>query len=131
MNTLEQYIYNKIRFSPKTKKTIVNLYQRFFSIVPIKKIQTDYNIIVREGYFFGFHDKCPWSQDNKYLLAHKYPTDLIMPSSNEKVEIGYFSGKNQTNFNSIATSSTWNWQMGSMLQWFGNTNNIIFNDYDG
>ncbi|MFC1535883.1 hypothetical protein ACFL4H_00785 [Candidatus Neomarinimicrobiota bacterium] len=102
-----------------------------FYIVPIKKIRTDYDIITREGYFFGFHDKCPWSKDNKYLLAHKYSTDLIMPSSNEKVEIGYFSGKNQTNFNSIATSSTWNWQMGSMLQWFGNTNNIIFNDYDG
>ncbi|GAF88477.1 unnamed protein product, partial [marine sediment metagenome] len=55
MNTLERYIYNKIRFSPKIKSLIVGLYQRLFSIVPIKKIQSDYNIVTREGYFFGFH----------------------------------------------------------------------------
>lgn len=131
MNTLERYIYNKIRFSPKIKKSIVGLYQRLFSIIPIKKIQSDYNIVTREGYFFGFHDKCPWSPDNKFLLAHKYTNDLIMPTGSEKVEIGYFTGKDQTDFNSIAVTSTWNWQMGSMLQWLANTNNIIFNDYNG
>jgi len=131
MNRFERFFYNIVRFSPKIKRLIVYLYHRLFSFIPVKKIQTDYNITIREGFFFGFHDKCPWSPDNKFILAHKYPTDLIMPSSNEKVEIGYFSGKNQTNFNSIATSSTWNWQMGSMLQWLSNTNNIIFNDYDG
>ena len=131
MNTLERYVYNKIRFSPRIKKSIIGLYQRLFSIIPIKKIRTDYNVVTREGYFFGFHDKCPWSHDNKYLLAHKYKTDLKMPNEEDVVEIGYFDGKNQTDFNSIATSSTWNWQMGSMLQWLGNTNNIIFNDYNG
>ncbi|NHZ84465.1 MAG: hypothetical protein GWP19_01120 [Planctomycetia bacterium] len=131
MNTLERYIYNKIRFSPRIKKTIVGLYQRLFSIVPIKKIQTDYNVIVREGYFFGFHDKCPWSLDNKFLLAHKYTNDLKMPTDGEKIEIGYFTGKDQSEFQSIAVTSTWNWQMGSMLQWLANTNNIIFNDYNG
>lgn len=131
MNRFERFFYNKVRFSPKVKRFIIYLYHRLFSFVPIKKIQTDYNIIVREGYFFGFHDKCPWSRDNKFLLAHKYPIDLKMPLSDDKIEIGYFSGENQTVFNSIASSTTWNWQMGSMLQWLGNTNNIIFNDYNG
>lgn len=130
MNTLERYIYNKIRFSPRIKKSIVDLYQRLFSIIPIKNIQTDYNVIVREGYFFGFHDKCPWSPDNKYLLAHKYKNDLKMPTTNKEVEIGYFSGEKQTEFILIETTRTWNWQMGSMLQWVGNTNNIIYNDFD-
>ncbi len=59
MNIIERYIYNKIRFSPKIKRLIVGLYQKIFSLVPIKKIQSDYNIVIREGYFFGFHDKCP------------------------------------------------------------------------
>ena len=131
MNQFERYIYNKVRFSPRIKRLIVYLYQKLFFIVPIKKIQTDYDIIIREGYFFGFHDKCPWSPDNKLLLAHKFKDDLKMPTGDEKIEIGYFSGKNQTEFNSIATTSTWNWQMGSMLQWLGNTSNIIFNDYNG
>ena len=131
MNQFERFFYNKVRFSPKVKRLIIYLYQRLLFFVPIKKIQSDYDIIVREGYFFGFHDKCPWSPDNKYLLAHKYPNDLKMPTSDDKVEIGYFSGKNLTDFNPIAETSTWNWQMGSMLQWLGNTNNIIFNDYNG
>ncbi len=130
MNTLERYIYNKIRFSPRIKKSIVGLYQRLFLIVRIKKIQSDYNIVTREGYFFGFHDKCTWSPDNKFLLAHKYKNDLKMPTASEKVEIGYFIGKDQTEFIALETTRTWNWQMGSMLQWLGNTNNIIFNDFD-
>ncbi len=54
-----------------------------------------------------------------------------MPNEEDVVEIGYFDGKDQTKFKSIATTSTWNWQMGSMLQWVGNTNTIIFNDYNG
>ena len=131
MNTLERYIYNKIRFSPKFKRSVINLYQSLFSIVPIKKIQLDYNIITREGYFFGFHDKCPWSIDNKFLLAHKYKIDLKMPEENDEVRIGYFSGNDQTEFIPLGMTRTWNWQMGSMLQWVGKTNNIIFNDYNG
>ena len=131
MNQFERIIYNKVRFSPKLKKLFVYLYQTLFSLVPIKKIKTEYNIIVREGYFFGFHDKCPWSADNKLLLAHKFKNDLKMPNNDEKIEVGYFSGNKLTDFKSIATTSTWNWQMGSMLQWLGTTNNIIFNDYNG
>ena len=130
MNRFERFFYNIVRFSPKVKRIIIYIYHRLFSFIPIKKIKTDYNIIIRKGYFFGFHDKCPWSPDNKLLLAHKFKADLRMPTSDEKIEIGYFSGNNQTEFNSIATTRTWNWQMGSMLQWLGNRNNIIFNDYD-
>lgn len=131
MNTLERYIYNKIRFLPKAKKSIVYIYQKLFSIIPIKKIRSEYNVVTREGYFYGFHDKCPWSFDNKYLLAHKYINDLKMPNENDSVEIGYFTGKNQTNFISLDSTRTWNWQMGSMLQWVGNTTNIIYNDFNG
>ena len=130
MNKFERIIYNTVRFSPVLKKHIVKTYQKIFSVFPVKAIQTNYKIIGREGYFFGFHDKCPWSKDNKYLLAHKYPFDLKMPSEYDQIEIGYFTGKNWTDFNSIGETSTWNWQMGSMLQWIGN-DDIIFNDFDG
>ncbi len=131
MNRLEKYIYNKIRFSPKIKKSIVKLYQSVFSTIPIKKIKSKYKITLREGYFYGFHDKCPWSHDNKYLLAHKYRDDLIMPGETDKVEIGIFTGKDYTEFILLGSTSTWNWQMGSMLQWIGQTNNIIYNDFNG
>jgi len=130
MNKFERLIYNAVRFSPSWKKNIVKSYQKIFSIFPVRDVQTNYKIIEREGYFFGFHDKCPWSYDNKLLLAHKYPFDLKMPTESDQIKIGYFSGENWTDFNSFGQTSTWNWQMGSMLQWFKN-DTIIFNDFNG
>jgi len=128
MNSIERIIYDKIRFSPKIKNMVVRTYQFLLSIIPIKKVKSGYNIITREGYFFGFHDISPWSHDNKFLLAHEYTNDLIIPKVDDTLNVGYFSDTNFTKFNKIGTTSTWNWQMGSMLQWYGN--DIIFNDYE-
>jgi len=131
MNIIERYIYNVVRFSPRLKKLIVKIYQLLFSMVPIKRAKSDFNIITREGYYFGFHDKYPWSNDNKYLLTHKINIDLKMPDKDDQVEIGYFKGKDFDQFVPIGSTKTWNWQMGSMLQWIGDNNNVILNDFDG
>jgi len=128
MNSIERIIYDKIRFSPKIKNLVVRIYQFLLSIIPIKKIKSGYNIITREGYFFGFHDKSPWSSDNRYLLAHEYASDLKIPKADDIVNIGYFSSTDFMKFNKIGTTKTWNWQMGSMLQWYGD--NIIFNNFE-
>ena len=130
MNTLERHIYNLVRFSPKLKKSIVKVYQYLLSIIPQKRVKSDFQIMNREGYFFGFHDKSPWSPDNKYLLAHKTSFDLKMPNGDDEVEIGVFKGEKFDEFVRLSTTKTWNWQMGSMLQWIGDTNYIIFNDYN-
>lgn len=130
MNSIERYIYNAVRFTPRLKKLIVKIYQFLFSFVPMKQAKSDYKIVTREGYFYGFHDKCPWSADNRYLLAHKINIDLKMPYKDDQVEIGFFKGKDFDQFVQLGSTRTWNWQMGSMLQWIGEKN-IIFNDFDG
>lgn len=130
MTRIERYIYDLVRFFPTVKKSIVKVYQFLFSIIPQKPVKSDFQIIAREGYFFGFHDKCPWSSDNKYLLAHKIKFDLRMPSAKDEIEIGIFKGENFDEFIPLNTTKTWNWQMGSMLQWISN-DNIIYNDFDG
>lgn len=131
MNKIERYIYDKLKENPKLKNSIVNVYQRICSVVPFKKVDSEYEMEVREGYFYGFHDKCPWSPDNKMLLAHKFNIPLRMPKPKDAVEVGYFTGSNYMNFKVIGTAKSWNWQMGAMLQWVGISNNIIFNDFNG
>jgi len=100
-------------------------------IVPIKRFASVYPIIAREGYWFGFHDKSPWSQDNSMLLGHKVIDELSIPSPNDLLTVGYFSGKNCNHFKQLGKTHAWNWQQGAMLQWVGCTDNILFNDYDG
>jgi len=110
---------------------IRNAYQRICDVVPVKSAVSRYSIAVREGYFFGFHDKCPWSQDNAMLLANQCDIPPRMPRSDDCVTVGYFTGENFGDFNPVAQTKAWNWQQGCMLQWIGATNSFIFNDFDG
>ena len=132
MNKIELFFYNLVKKNPRLKMKIRNAYQRAFDFFPIKRNKSAYLIEVREGYFFGFHDKCPWSVNNQMLLAHKANLSLKMPQFNDSVEIGYFSGENYKEFNLLSKTLAWNWHQGSMLQWLGQSSkNIIFNDFNG
>lgn len=131
MNKLELLIYNHIKTSPYLKDQVRDLYQRLCDLVPVKRTISAYDIEVREGFFFGFHDKCPWSGDDTMLLAHRFNIPLRMPKEDDKVEVGFFSGPEYKSFSPVATTYAWNWHQGAMLQWIGKSQNIIFNDYDG
>jgi hypothetical protein len=131
MNRLERFIYNRVKNNARLKNSIVITYQTLFALVPTKPLYTQYKVTTREGYFFGFHDKCPWSNDNCKLLAHHYNTPHRLPKPGETVEIGYFSTPAYEQFHPIALSNAWNWQQGAMLQWVGVTQKILFNDFEG
>ena len=131
MTNIERYIYDLVKSNLWLKQLIVQIYQRIFALVPKRKVISKSHITVREGYFFGFHDKSPWSHDNKFLLAHKFKINNRMPLVGETVTIGYFDGHNWDKFHAITDSKAWNWQTGSMLQWLGKRNELLFNDYDG
>ncbi len=131
MRSYERYIYNLIRFHPGLKRLVVTIYQGLLFVIPISKMKSNTKIIVQEGYFYGFHDKCPWSPDNTNLLAHKYTNPLKMPAADDEIQVGCFTAPHYDSFHQIGTTKTWNWQMGAMLQWVGQTNNVIFNDFNG
>jgi len=129
MNRVERFFYNLVRFHPSLKKRVVSIYQYFFSLLPQLKIVSTNPIQIHEGFFFGFHDKCPWSPDNTKLLAHKYTNPLMMPAADDEIQVGYFTAPDYDSFHQIGTTKTWNWQMGAMLQWLGDTGKIIYNDF--
>lgn len=131
MNRIELAVYNVVKGNPKLKMGIRNAYQRVCDAVPVRNLVSPYPITVREGYFFGFHDKCPWSQDNSMLLANQCDIPPRMPRSDDYVTVGYFTGENFKDFHPVAKTNAWNWQQGCMLQWVGGTNSFLFNDFDG
>ena len=130
MNRFEKFIYNAVKKFPFLKSFIRNLYQRVFLFLtpPRDKQSSPYEIALKKGYFFGFHDKVPWSPDNSRILAHKIGNQKTSKCLGE-LEVGYFD-ENLMEFTSIASTQAWNWQQGSMLQWVDDQR-IIFNHWNG
>jgi len=129
MNKAELLVYNLLKNNPRLKKKVRDIYQRICDFIPVERTKSVYPIKVRENFFFGFHDKCPWSFNDEFLLAHRFSIPLRMPLPDDCVEIGYFSGQGYSNFHSLAVTKAWNWHQGAMLQWLGDSLNIIFNDF--
>lgn len=131
MNKLELLVHNWTKTNPYLKDRVRDIYQRVLDFAPVKRTVSDYDIKTREGFFFGFHDKCPWSGDDTMLLAHRFNIPLRMPKADDTVEIGYFSGADYLSFTPLGATSAWNWHQGAMLQWVGASPDIVFNDYAG
>ena len=82
-----------------------------------------------EQSFFGYYTNLNANSKGEFIY-HKTLEKERIPPAGSKSTISLFdvvSGKS-TN---IAETSAWNWQQGSMLQWFDEGNRkIIFNDFD-
>ena len=129
MNRFERLIYNLVRSNPRLKNTIRNAYQAAWDLLPSKKVETRYEIVAREGFFFGFHDHTPFSHDDSKLLANRFTIPLRMPELGETLEVGYFDGPNHNEYHAVAETCAWLWHMGCKLQWRGKRDQIVFNDH--
>ena len=130
MNRIELRLYNAVKNSPRLKTRIVDAYQRLLAPVPVPAARTAYAISARPGYFFGFHDRCPWSADDRMLLTHRFTIPSRMPRAEDAVELGYFTGPEFSEYQPVARSRAWNWQMGAQLQWVGAGRQLLFNDVE-
>jgi len=130
MNKFERLIYDAVKHNPDLKIFIRNLYQNLFSFLPVNKAKSKYVINTREGYFYGFHDHTPFSFNNEMLLANKYLIPLRYPKSDDPLEVGYFTGKNLDEWKPVGQTFAWNWHMGCKLQWVGQKQELIYNDFD-
>ncbi len=127
---IENFAYNSVKNRPFIKDRLKYLYQKIFSAAGKKKQEGVQQLLLRKNTFFGFHDKSPWSRDNKYLLAHRFAgTGNERETAAKPVEIVAFEGKNWIRPRLLGTTRAWNWQQGSQLQWCGNSNRILFNDF--
>ena len=130
MNKAEQIVYNVLKKNAYAKLFVRNVYQSIFDLIPVKKCISKYKITAREGHFFGFHDKSPYSADNQFLLSNKYHTNLKMPTKDDYLTLGVFKGNNHEDFIPLTKTYAWNWHQGCMLQWKGKEHSFVFNDAD-
>jgi hypothetical protein len=131
MNKIESIVYNQIKNNPVLKSKIVDFYQSALSLIPQKPLETNCPFIERKGFFYGFHDKSPFSSDGNLLLAHKVISDYRELRADDEIEVGYFGGENWLNYICLDRTRGWNWQMGSMLQWKGLSNTeVVYNIWD-
>lgn len=93
-------------------------------------VKIDFTTPQDQNFKFGYYNFCPLDKSGTKLLAHKIGFNYREPTSNDVVEIGYFSIK-ENKWYKLTETKAFNWQQGSMLQWLGPdfSRKIIFNDY--
>jgi hypothetical protein len=131
VNRFERAIHAKLEHCPRFKRVAKDLYQGLGGLVPVKDCLPEEPLIIRPGFFFGFHDVCPWSSDGTRLLAHCCGNiPLREPLPEDEVTVGYFVGDRQTDFVPLAVTRAFNWQEGSRLQWVGVGDQLTYNILD-
>jgi hypothetical protein len=132
MNKLERIVYDFVKDNPALKLRIVKTYQRICGLVPQRALISARPVVVRDGYFFGFHDKSPFSPDNRLLLAHRALIENRSVCAGDAAEVGVFSGPGWQDFTAVGRSTAWDWQLGAMLQWRGSSSSeMVYNDMVG
>lgn len=81
-----------------------------------EKLITKRLIDSNEHYFFGYYDVPAFSQDGKYHLCHKVPFWDRIPDKDDIATLGMVNIETKE-FISLAETTAWNFQQGSMLQW--------------
>ncbi len=130
MNQLEFFVHNALEHTPALKNIVRDAYQFIFFWLPVKS-ECHLPIRMFRNSFFGFHDKCPWSADNLKILSHKFPSSIENKKFGlDPIRVGYYDLQNhKEEFVAVGTTKAWNWQQGSMLQWVGDSDLILYNDY--
>lgn len=129
MNRLERTLHQSLEGRPRLRNSLKFFYQAALSSLPAQNVNENL-IQIRPQAFYGFHTTCPWSKDNRFLLTHRFNTQTPSGSPDKScVEIGVFYGDNWSEYRPISETKLWNWQQGSMLQWLGDKDLAIFNDW--
>lgn len=133
MNKIEKLVYDAVKNSPAIKFAIRNLYQLAFDMLPKPKDYSINAIDAKGGYFFGFHDRTPFSTDETRVLAHHTNIPVRMPKDGEMLGVGYFDftkDGQMGDYHQLGESNAWNYHKGCRLQWL-DEGHIIYNSKEG
>ena len=131
MNRLEAFVYQRVKNNYLLKDAVRNVYQAFYDLLPNYESRFQHDPIVLEDSFFGFHDVKPFSRDNSRLLAGRLSIPLRMPTKDDALEVGYYTGENYSQWHHLGNTHAWNYHKGCRLQWIGDSHLIIYNTCEG
>lgn len=70
-------------------------------------------------HWFGYYDKCPWSADQRLMLAMEIDFMDRPTQAGDRVRVGLVDLQAGPAFHALDDSPAWSWQQGCMLQWLG------------
>lgn len=81
------------------------------------------------NHFFGYYDKSPWNKSGEFILSLATTVYNHQPEPDDTAKVGIIQVEDG-NWIEISSTKAWNWQQGSMLQWYPEDPEdiIIFND---
>ncbi len=126
MNSVEKFVYNRVKNNYLLKNAIRNAYQGFYDLLPNYESFLPTQAIVHEQSFFGFHDCDPFSKDCTKVLAYKLSIPLRMPEKSDALDVGYWTGFGFSEWVKLGESLAWNYHKGCRLQWLDDSR-CIFN----
>ncbi len=130
MNRIEKTIYDLVKRYPRLKLLIRNLYQAIFDLCPDRPSWFKHPVVVKEDFFWGFHDVTQFSCDENYMLANKLTIPLRMPTEKDELTVGYWD-KQLTEFTPVDSTLAWNYHKGCRLQWVGSDSKaFIYNVFE-
>jgi len=68
-------------------------------------------------HFFGYYDKCPWDKSGRHLLCLEVDFFDRPPAPEDVVTIVSVDLAEEKLVTLLASTTAWNWQMGTILQW--------------
>ncbi len=95
----------------------------YFSKAPLSVISPDDGY----DYFFGYYDLQPFDASGERHLAARAAFHDRLPEASDVLELGYLTIRDRC-FHKVAESHAWNFQQGSLLQWY-DEERIIYNDF--
>lgn len=79
---------------------------------PVRKIGQS-----ADHHFFGYYNKSIWDREGRRMLALRVPRMAWDLAAEDVAEVGYFDLSDGETFRTVDTTTAWNWQMGTQLQW--------------
>ena len=126
MNRLEAFVYQRVKNNYILKDLVRNLYQGFYDLLPNYASRFQQEPVVLDNSFFGFHDVKPFSRDNSRLLACRLTIPLRMPTKDDVLEVGYYTGECYGEWHHVGKTRAWNYHKGCRLQWIDDSH-LIYN----
>lgn len=80
-------------------------------------------------HWFGYYDKLQFDPSGRFVLSNEVDFESRSPRASDSIRIGMIDTADNDRWTELGTSSAWNWQQGSMLQWVpGSKTDVIWND---
>lgn len=131
LDKLEIWVHDHVLKNDTIRHAVYGAYQRtLYMVSPKIKYEGSVEKITPDDgyeYLFGYYDKCPWSDDGKYILALRVKNASSEADSCKPADIVRINVTTKK-VEKLATTHSWNVQQGCMAQWLSN-HEILYNDF--